>query len=327
MYTAQNVDKRFPPPFAQFETAAYRRVDALYPCSRQAAAVARGKGFGGLVEVLPLGVDSTYSPGDQSATDPEIRLGLVGRLVPEKGVTDAVLVLAEVLRHRPARLVVIGTGPEEGPARALAQQLGVDAAVDFLPWQPLDELARLYRTLHVVLVPSRATHTWVEQFGRIILEGQASGAVIAGYRSGAIPEVASDAAVLVPEGAAAELAAGVQALLGDPDRYAATTGRRPASQQRGLMGGRRRTPGRPLPPRRLRRATPSAAAGTGTRTPPGRGRGVRAGGRAPRRKPPLRGPRPPAGLRVDPRRGPGDRHRHPPRRPLRRPPYRNASSA
>jgi glycosyltransferase involved in cell wall biosynthesis len=221
MYTAQNVDKRFPPPFAQFEMAAYRRVDALYPCSRQAAAVARGKGFAGLVEVLPLGVDSTYSPGNQSATDPEIRLGLVGRLVPEKGVTDAIRMLAEVLRHRPARLVVIGTGPEEGPARALAQQLGVDAAVDFLPWQPLDELARLYRTLHVVLVPSRATHTWVEQFGRIILEGKASGAVVAGYRSGAIPEVASDAAVLVPEGAAAELAAGVRDLLGDPDRYAA----------------------------------------------------------------------------------------------------------
>jgi glycosyltransferase involved in cell wall biosynthesis len=220
-YTAQNVDKRFPPPFAQFETAAYRRLDALYPCSRQAAAVARGKGFGGLVEVLPLGVDGAYSPGDQRATDPEVRMGLVGRLVPEKGVTNAVRVLAEVLRHRPARLVVIGTGPEEGPARALAQQLGVDAAVDFLPWQPLDELARLYRTLHVVLVPSRATHTWVEQFGRIILEGQASGAVVAGYRSGAIPEVASDAAVLVPEGAAAELAAGVRDLLDDPDRYAA----------------------------------------------------------------------------------------------------------
>ena len=33
MYTAQNVDKRFPPPFAQYERAAHRRVAALYPCS------------------------------------------------------------------------------------------------------------------------------------------------------------------------------------------------------------------------------------------------------------------------------------------------------
>src|SRR5581483_6217834 len=45
MYTAQNIDKRFPPPFAPYERRALRRVSGLYPCSRQAASVARGKGF------------------------------------------------------------------------------------------------------------------------------------------------------------------------------------------------------------------------------------------------------------------------------------------
>src|SRR6202043_4225790 len=59
MYTAQNVDKRFPPPFAQYERAAHRRIVALYPCSAQAAAVARGKGFAGFIDVLPLGYDDT----------------------------------------------------------------------------------------------------------------------------------------------------------------------------------------------------------------------------------------------------------------------------
>src|SRR4051794_28502916 len=44
MYTAQNVDKRLPPPFTQWERATYGRIQALYPCSRQAASVARGKG-------------------------------------------------------------------------------------------------------------------------------------------------------------------------------------------------------------------------------------------------------------------------------------------
>ena len=86
MYTAQNVDKRYPPPFAQYERAAHRRVAALYPCSRQAASVARGKGFSGLIEVLPLGFDDTlFCPGEQYVDDAEIVLGLVGRLVPEKG--------------------------------------------------------------------------------------------------------------------------------------------------------------------------------------------------------------------------------------------------
>jgi glycosyltransferase involved in cell wall biosynthesis len=219
MYTAQNVDKRFPPPFAQFETAAYRRVQALYPCSRQAASVARGKGFDGIIDVLPLGIDNLYSPGEQSAADDETRLGIVGRLVPEKGVSDAIRVLAHVRARRRARLLVIGSGPEEGTARSLARNLGVADAVEFVAWQPLTGLAELYRSLHVVLVPSRATETWVEQFGRIILEGQASGAVVAGYRSGAIPEVAGDSAILVEEGAVDRLAVGVEALLDSAERF------------------------------------------------------------------------------------------------------------
>ena len=66
MYAAQNVDKRFPPPFAQFERRAHQRVAALYPCSAQAASVARAKGFAGLIEVLPLGYDeSVFFPGTQ----------------------------------------------------------------------------------------------------------------------------------------------------------------------------------------------------------------------------------------------------------------------
>lgn len=221
MYTAQNVDKRFPPPFAQYETAAYRRIQALYPCSRQAASVARGKGFEGIVDVLPLGVDHAYSPGTQSVEDDEVRLGLVGRLVPEKGVLDAMRVLAHVRERRPARLSVIGSGPEEPAARSLAHELRVIDAVDFLGWQPVERLAELYRQLHVVLVPSRATETWVEQFGRIILEAQASGAVVAAYRSGAIPEVAGDDALLVDEGEVDELALAIGALLASPDRFTA----------------------------------------------------------------------------------------------------------
>ena len=221
MYTAQNIDKRFPPPFAQSERAALRRVDALYPCSRQAAAVARGKGFAGRVEVLPLGVDRSVTPGDQRADDAEVVLALVGRLVPEKGVRDAVRVLARLRARRAARLLVVGEGPERGPAEALAAELGVADALEVLPWQPADRLAQLYREVHVVLVPSRATATWVEQFGRIVPEAQGAGAVVAAYASGAIPEVCGGAGALVPEGDVDALGRTVTGLLADPARFAA----------------------------------------------------------------------------------------------------------
>lgn len=221
MYTAQNVDKRLPPPFAQYERVAHRRVAALYPCSLQAASVARGKGFAGPIEVLPLGYDDTlFHPGSQSLDDDELVLGLFGRLVPEKGVTDAVEILARLHAVRPTRLVVVGNGPEDARARARATALGVADRVDILPWQSTADLAATYRTAHVVLIPSRPTATWVEQFGRVIVEAQASGAIVAGYASGSIPEVAGDAAILAEPGAAAGLAARLIELAADPADYA-----------------------------------------------------------------------------------------------------------
>jgi glycosyltransferase involved in cell wall biosynthesis len=221
MYTAQNVDKRFPLPFLRYERAAHRRVAGLYPCSIQAASVARGKGFSGFIEVIPLGYDdSVFFPGTQSLNDDEIVLGLFGRLVPEKGVRDAVDILAYVNRARPARLVIVGRGPEERVALSRAAALGLSDRLELLRWQPTSALAQTYRGTHVVLIPSRPTATWVEQFGRVIVEAQASGAVVAGYASGAIPEVAREGAILTHVGAVAALGGLIAALTSDSTEYA-----------------------------------------------------------------------------------------------------------
>jgi len=144
---------------------------------------------------------------------------LAGRFVPEKGIIDAVRVLARVNASRPARLVLVGEGPMAEPARRVAASLGVGDRLSLTAWQPEAELAELYRSAHVLLIPSSATHTWVEQFGRVITEAQACGAVVAGYASGAIPEVAGDAGLLVTTGAAEELATAVVTLLADPDEW------------------------------------------------------------------------------------------------------------
>ena len=235
MYTAQNIDKLFPPPFAQYERAAHRRVAALYPCSRQAASVARGKGFRGIVEVIPLGYDSTvFRPGEQSPEAGEVVLALFGRLVPEKGVQDAVRVLARVNQERPARLILTGAGPEAGPAGELARRLGVLDRLELEPWLDAAGVAELYRRAHVVLVPSVPTATWTEQFGRVIVEAHASGAVVAGYATGSIAEVAGEAAILAPGGDTERLGGEVLATLAEPARFAAL-------RERGLALSRYRT--------------------------------------------------------------------------------------
>jgi glycosyltransferase involved in cell wall biosynthesis len=217
MYSAQNIDKRYPPPFSRFERDALRRVVAFYPCSRQAASVLRGKGFEGAIEVLPLGYDATvFHAGTTTRDDEDVVLAFAGRLVPEKSVVDAVRVLAHLNANRPARLIVSGSGSEEARARVVASSLGVTDRLELRPWQHAADLADLFRAAHIVLVPSRPTLTWVEQFGRVITEAQACGAIVAGYASGAISEVAGEAGVLVEAGDVDALAEAVLATVSDP---------------------------------------------------------------------------------------------------------------
>lgn len=218
-YTAQNIDKRWPPPFAGHETRAYARLAGLHPCSSQAASVARGKGFRGRIDVIPLGVDAgLFTPGGQTADDAVFTLGVVGRLVEWKGVVDAVLAASAVRRVRRTRLLVVGDGPERTHVLALAASHGVD--VEYHPWVEAAELAELYRRMHVVLVPSRATRTWVEQFGRVVPEARRCGAVVVATTCGSLPGVVGATGVLVSEGSVAELAAAVCGLALDGGRWA-----------------------------------------------------------------------------------------------------------
>src|SRR3954469_25750315 len=87
-------------------------------------------------------------------------------------------------------------------------------------WLSAEGIAALYRSMHVLLIPSRATVTWVEQFGRVIPEAQASGVVVAGYASGAIAEVAGTAGLLCGEGQADRLAEAVSDLVCSPQNWA-----------------------------------------------------------------------------------------------------------
>jgi glycosyltransferase involved in cell wall biosynthesis len=218
-YTAQNLDKRFPPPFAHWERRALGRLAGLYPCSSQAASVAVGKGFHGALQVLPLGVDPVMAAGSQDLPDQQLNLLLVGRLVQEKGIADAVHTLAALRRELPTTLTLVGEGPAQQDAVRRARELGVADCLRVEPWVGARRLAAFYREAHIVLVPSLSTPTWVEQFGRVVVEAQASGAVVVAYASGSLPEVVGDAGVVVREGAVDDLATATSALVADPDRW------------------------------------------------------------------------------------------------------------
>ena len=129
---------------------------------------------------------------------------------PVKRVLDCVRILAEVRKDAPAHLLMVGDGPERGPAEHLARQLKVEHHVSFLGKQ--NHVERLIPLAHVLLMPSE-----LESFGLVALEAMACGVVPVATRVGGVPELITDGAdgFLEPVGDIAAQAAHVTALLTD----------------------------------------------------------------------------------------------------------------
>src|SRR6516162_8239187 len=101
---------------------------------------------------------------------------------PVKRVLDCVRILAEVRKDAPAHLLMVGDGPERGPAEHLARQLKVEQHVSFLGKQ--NHVERLIPLAHVLLMPSE-----LESFGLVALEAMACGVVPVATGVGGVPEL------------------------------------------------------------------------------------------------------------------------------------------
>jgi N-acetyl-alpha-D-glucosaminyl L-malate synthase BshA len=104
---------------------------------------------------------------------------------PVKRVQDCIRILAEARKYVNVRLLMVGDGPERGPAEHLAWQLGVGKHVEFLGKQ--NGVERLIRLAHVLLMPSE-----MESFGLAALEAMACGVPAVGTRVGGVPELITD---------------------------------------------------------------------------------------------------------------------------------------
>lgn len=103
---------------------------------------------------------------------------------PVKRVQDCIRILAEVLKAVPAHLLMVGDGPERGPAEQLARALGVERHVSFLGKQ--NHVERLIPLADVMLLPSQ-----LESFGLAVLEGMACGVPAVATNVGGLTELVS----------------------------------------------------------------------------------------------------------------------------------------
>ncbi|WP_322041523.1 glycosyltransferase family 4 protein [Burkholderia diffusa] len=127
------------------------------------------------VPALPPGEDR----GIRDA-GPAIVFGYIGRLVPEKGVTELLRAFNRLrARHADVRLLVAGSGPN-GFVADLARHAGPDVTL-----LGQVDAAMLYRNADVIVVPS----LWDEPFGRTVAEALVFGRPVVCSNRGALAEL------------------------------------------------------------------------------------------------------------------------------------------
>ena len=140
----------------------------------------------------------------------------VGRMDPYKNVPMLVDAFSRIKDACPfpVRLKVIGPKDARYPeAERRAAELGLSDEIAFTGFVADEELAEAYRTADLLAHPSR-----YEGFGLQIVEAMAAGTPVLCTDGGAQPEIAGDAAEIVPSGDVAAFAAAAAAILRDPLR-------------------------------------------------------------------------------------------------------------
>jgi glycosyltransferase involved in cell wall biosynthesis len=216
--TFQNISKRYPPPFAQFERAVMRRADGwiAFGTTVREAMHGRRSFEEKPARVIPPGVDlSAFRP------DPEARarvrrelgwderayvVGFVGRFVPEKGLD--VLMRALEQATVPWHALFVGAGPLAARVRDFAARHAPRVRV--CHGVPHDAVPAYMNAMDVLCVPSQTTAGWREQFGRVLIEAMAVGTPVLASRSGEIPHVVGACATLVDERDAAAWTLAIQ---------------------------------------------------------------------------------------------------------------------
>ncbi len=201
-----------------FDTALERLVfqlaDGIAARNQEAVQVLRSRGFSGPVAAIPWGVDLGAVRDSSAAVDlpaalPRPHFGFVGRLVPEKGVAD----LIEALRHTRGSAVIVGEGPERERLERHARRVGLAGRVHFAGASPRALVGGWMRSFDALVLPSRETAGWREQFGRVLVEAMAVGTPCVGSASGAIPEVIGGAGAVYPPGDGPALARALERVL------------------------------------------------------------------------------------------------------------------
>jgi glycosyltransferase involved in cell wall biosynthesis len=157
------------------------------------------------------------------------RIGLLGRIAPEKGQLDFVRAARILLPELPeCRFIICGAPLFSDPSyENLVRKEAEGLPFEFTGWR--DDVAEVLAGLDILVVPSKAH----EGSTRVILEAFSAGSVVVAYPSGGIPEIIDDGinGFLVPNPSPESLAARIRHALA-PGAESIRVNARAAWQQR-----------------------------------------------------------------------------------------------
>lgn len=209
---------------------ASRFVDHVFVLSADSADVMRHFGFGDRTSRIPLGFEpALFHPDEAARSRVRAALGLhettfayFGRLIPEKGV-HLLLEALQRLRDRPWQLLLDRFSDYRHPyvqqVADTVQRLGLQQRIVYFD-APHERMGDFMNAADIVVMPSRTTDRFKEQYGRVAAEAMACGRTVVVSSSGALPELVGDAGLVVPESQLGALDVPLRELLDNPARRA-----------------------------------------------------------------------------------------------------------
>ncbi len=183
------------PAYAATTKHAVHFSDAVTAVSHSLAAdVYKAFGDKKKVEVIHNWVDTNrFVPNGDTKTrakfahPEEVILVHVSNFRPVKRPEDVIRVFAQVNAVRPARLLMIGDGPQRAACLELARELDVLGRIQFIEFVP--NVEDFICVADVFLLPSQQ-----ESFGLAALEAMSCGVPVVAYNVGGLSEVIADGA-------------------------------------------------------------------------------------------------------------------------------------
>ena len=197
-------------------------ASAIISGNQDGADVMRKWNYHGLLEVMPqMGVDPDFfSPSLKPLTQNKstFQIGFLGRLTQSKGI-DLIFRAVAQLRDRGinSQIILCGSGSETAALRKLAENLQISDRILWRGAVSHHQVPAELSQFDVLVLPSRSTPTWKEQFGHVLIEAMSMGIPVIGSNSGEIPHVIGRADLVFPEEDHSGLADILTRLINDPE--------------------------------------------------------------------------------------------------------------